>query len=151
MSIAGEPVVPRSTTPVVSIGVRAPLVDGPEKVGGKALYAADFVEQNALVGRILRSPVAHANIVRLDTTKAEQLPGVAAIVTGGDVELPYGVLPIAMNEYAPAKGRVRYRGEPVAAVAARRILRIGFMNGAPVSALDGLKWVGFVVNGGRRS
>ena len=118
MSIAGEPVAPRSDGPVVSIGVRAPLVDGPDKVAGKALYAADFVEQTALVGRILRAPVAHANIVRLDTAKAEKLPGVVAIVTGDDVEQPYGVLPIAMNEYAPAKGRVRYRGEPVAAVAA---------------------------------
>ena len=118
MSIAGEPVAPRSDGPVASIGVRAPLVDGPDKVAGKALYAADFVEQTALVGRILRAPVAHANIVRLDTAKAEKLPGVVAIVTGDDVEQPYGVLPIAMNEYAPAKGRVRYRGEPVAAVAA---------------------------------
>ncbi len=118
MSIAGEPIAAHSDGPVTSIGVRAPLVDGPDKVVGKALYAADFVEQSALVGRILRSPVAHANIVRLDTSKAEQLPGVVAIVTGDDVELPYGVLPIAMNEYAPAKGRVRYRGEPVAAVAA---------------------------------
>ena len=118
MSIAGEPVGPRSEGPVTSIGIRAPLVDGPDKVAGKALYAADFVEQDALVGRILRAPVAHARIARLDASKATALPGVIAIVTGDDIEHTYGVLPIAMNEYAPAKGRVRYRGEPVAAVAA---------------------------------
>ena len=118
MSLAGEPTSVRSRGPVTSIGARVPLVDGPEKVAGRAQYAADFVEQEALVGRILRSSVAHANITRLDVAKALALPGVVAIVTGDDVEQTYGVLPIAMNEYAPAKGRVRYRGEPVAAVAA---------------------------------
>ena len=118
MSIAGEPTAARSEEPVSSIGARVPLVDGPEKVAGQALYAADFIEQEALVGRILRSPVAHADITRLDIAKASALPGVVAIVTGEDAGNTYGVLPIAMNEYAPAKERVRYRGEPVAAVAA---------------------------------
>ena len=46
-------------SPVRTIGVPMPLVDGPEKVSGKALYTADFIGQGALVGRILRSPVAH--------------------------------------------------------------------------------------------
>ena len=101
-----------------SIGVPTPLVDGPEKVSGRAKFAADYGSQETLVGRILRSAVAHADIVRIDTSKAEQLPGVRAIVTGADVAASYGVLPIAMNEYAVAKDRVRYRGEPVAAVAA---------------------------------
>ena len=101
-----------------SIGVPTPLVDGPDKVTGRALYAADFTSRETLVGRILRSPVAHAHIVRVDASKAERLEGVHAVVTGADVAAPYGVLPIAMNEYALAKDRVRYRGEPVAAVAA---------------------------------
>ena len=101
-----------------SIGVPTPLVDGPDKVTGRALYAADFPSRETLVGRILRSPVAHAHIVQVDASKAERLEGVHAVVTGADVAAPYGVLPIAMNEYALAKDRVRYRGEPVAAVAA---------------------------------
>src|SRR5690606_30627284 len=57
-------------------------------------------------------------IVRLDVSKARSLEGVAAVVTGDDCPYTYGVLPIAMNEYPLARGRVRYRGEPVAAVAA---------------------------------
>ncbi|MFP6746706.1 MAG: 4-hydroxybenzoyl-CoA reductase subunit alpha, partial [Alphaproteobacteria bacterium] len=105
-------------TPVQTIGVARPLVDGPEKTTGKAKYAADFDAAGALVGRILRSPVAHANIVSMDTSQAEALPGVMAVVTQADCADSYGVLPIAMNEWALARAKVRYRGEPVAAVAA---------------------------------
>lgn len=101
-----------------SIGVPTPLVDGPDKVSGRARFAADFGTRETLAARILRCPVAHADIVRIDTSKAEALAGVRAVVTGADVAASYGVLPIAMNEYALARDRVRYRGEPVAAVAA---------------------------------
>ena len=104
--------------PVKSIGERAPLVDGPEKVTGRAKYAADYRSPGALVGRILRSAVAHANVIAVDTSAAEALPGVEAVVTGEDSDQTFGVLPIAMNEYPLARERVRYRGEPVAAVAA---------------------------------
>ena len=110
------PVAPAG--PVKSIGERAPLVDGPEKVTGRAKYAADYRSPGALVGRILRSPVAHANVIKVDTSAAEALPGVEAVVTGQDCDQTYGVLPIAMNEYPMVRDRVRYRGEPVAAVAA---------------------------------
>lgn len=104
--------------PIQTIGVPQPLVDGPEKATGKAMFAADFDAAEALVGRILRCPVAHANIISMDTTAAEALPGVMAVVTEADCADSYGVLPIAMNEWALARGRVRYKGEPVAAVAA---------------------------------
>ncbi len=104
--------------PIQTIGVPQPLVDGPEKATGKAKFAADFDATEALVGRILRSPVAHGNITAMDTSKAEALPGVIAVVTAADCADTYGVLPIAMNEWALANGRVRYKGEPVAAVAA---------------------------------
>lgn len=107
-----------AVAPARSIGVPTPLVDGPEKVSGRALYTADFIAPDELVGRILRSPVAHARIVRIDTAEAEALPGVAAVATGADCADTFGVLPIAMNEYALARDRVRYRGEAVAAVAA---------------------------------
>lgn len=101
-----------------TIGARTPLVDGVEKVTGKAKYTADIVAVGALVGRILRSPVAHARILSIDTSAAEALDGVVAVCTGAETPIPYGVLPIAENEYPLARDKVRYRGDPVAAVAA---------------------------------
>jgi 4-hydroxybenzoyl-CoA reductase subunit alpha len=95
-----------------------PLIDGIEKVTGRARYTADLDHADALVGRILRSPVSHGEIKALDVSKARRLDGVVAVITGDDCPHTYGVLPVAMNEYPLARGRVRYRGEPVAAVAA---------------------------------
>jgi 4-hydroxybenzoyl-CoA reductase subunit alpha len=95
-----------------------PLIDGVEKVTGRAHYTADLDHGGALVGRILRSPVSHGEIIRIDVSKARALEGVAAVITGDDCKHTYGVLPIAMNEYPLARDRVRYRGEPIAAVAA---------------------------------
>ena len=100
------------------VGSPVPLVDGIEKVTGKALYTADLDSRGALVGRILRAPVSHGRILRVDTSKAEELAGVVAVMTGQDCDKTYGVIPIAMNEYPMARDRIRYRGEPVAAVAA---------------------------------
>lgn len=95
-----------------------PLIDGVEKVTGRARYTADLEHADALVGRIFRSPISHGDILRLDVSKARALDGVLAVVTGDDCAFTYGVLPVAMNEYPMARGRVRYRGEPLAAVAA---------------------------------
>ena len=99
-------------------GQRIPLVDGIEKVTGRARYTADLFAPEAYVGRIFRSPYAHAEIIRVDVSDALALPGVIAIVTGEDCDLPYGVLPIAQNEFPLARDKVRYVGEPIAAVAA---------------------------------
>ena len=99
------------------VGTPVPLVDGMEKVSGRAAYTADLAA-DALVGLILRSPVPHAEITRLDISRALALPGVAAVVTGRDCPHAFGILPIAMNEYPLARERVRYRGDPIAAVAA---------------------------------
>src|SRR6266545_2603036 len=95
-----------------------PLIDGVEKVTGRARYTADLEHADALVGRIFRSPISHGEIVRLDVSKARALDGVLAVVTGDDCPHTYGVLPVAMNEFPLARERVRYRGEPIAAVAA---------------------------------
>jgi 4-hydroxybenzoyl-CoA reductase subunit alpha len=95
-----------------------PLIDGVEKVTGRARYTADLDHAGALIGRIFRSPVSHGEIINLDVSKARSLDGVVAVVTGEDCPSTYGVLPIAMNEHPLARERVRYRGEPVAAVAA---------------------------------
>jgi 4-hydroxybenzoyl-CoA reductase subunit alpha len=107
-----------SDGPVRTIGQYVPMVDGPEKVSGRAKYTADFIEPGALAGRIFRSPYAHAEILELDVSAAAALPGVVAIVTGADCDKTFGVLPIARTEHPLARERVRYRGEPVAAVAA---------------------------------
>ena len=101
-----------------TIGQRTPLVDGIEKVSGRARYTADLPFGETLAGRILRSPVAHGVIRCIDTAKARAIPGVLAVVTGADFSAPYGVIPIAQNEWPLARDKVRYRGEPVAAVAA---------------------------------
>ncbi|MDP7604127.1 MAG: 4-hydroxybenzoyl-CoA reductase subunit alpha [Alphaproteobacteria bacterium] len=104
--------------PAKTIGQRLPLVDGPEKTTGRAEYSADLPAPDALVGRILHSPVSHADIVAVETAAAAALPGVVAVITGEDCDQTHGILPIAMTEYPLARERVRYRGEPVAAVAA---------------------------------
>lgn len=101
-----------------AVGQPTPLVDGIEKVTGRARYTADLPFGEVLVGRILRSPVAHGLIRGIDTSKARAIPGVRAVITGQDFAAPYGVIPIAQNEWPLARDKVRYRGEPVAAVAA---------------------------------
>ncbi len=104
--------------PMHSIGTHVPMVDGPEKVSGRAKYTADLIAPQTLAGRIYRSPYAHAEIVEVDTSEAAKVPGVVAIVTGADCARTFGVLPIARSEHPLARDKVRYKGEPVAAVAA---------------------------------
>jgi len=104
--------------PAHSIGEYVPMVDGPEKVSGRAKYTADFIAPGMLAARIYRSPYSHGDIVNVDISEALKLPGVKTIVTGADCDHGFGVLPIARDERPLARDRVRYRGEPVAAVAA---------------------------------
>ncbi len=104
--------------PAHTIGGYVPMVDGPEKVSGRAKYTADLIVPGMLAGRIFRSPYSHAEILELDISEAAKLPGVKAVITGADCDKTFGVLPIARSEHPLARERVRYRGEPVAAVAA---------------------------------
>jgi 4-hydroxybenzoyl-CoA reductase subunit alpha len=104
--------------PARNIGSYVPMVDGPEKVSGRAKYTADLVAPGMLAGRIFRSPYAHAEILELDISAALKFAGVRAVVTGADCDKTFGVLPIARSEHPLARDKVRYRGEPVAAVAA---------------------------------
>ena len=101
-----------------TIGAYVPMMDGPEKVSGRAKYTADLIAPGMLAGRIYRSPYSHAEILAVDISEALRLPGVKAIVTGADCDKTFGVLPIARSEHPLARDKVRYRGEPVAAVAA---------------------------------
>ena len=103
-----------------SVGTRPLRPDGVDKVTGRARYGADFSMPGQLVGRILRSPHAHAIIRKIDTSKAEQLPGVKAVVTAADLPdftdgdaAMYDILDNCM-----ARNKALYDGHAVAAVAA---------------------------------
>ena len=99
-------------------GQRTPLIDGIEKVTGRARYTADLPFPDALVGRILRSPVAHGTIRGIDTRRAEKLPGVLAVVTARDLA-PAGEGAEAFARDAILAGdKALYQGHPIAAVAA---------------------------------
>src|SRR5450830_14612 len=101
------------------IGQPTPKKDGALKALGCAEYADDISMPGMLHGKLLRSPHAHARIVRIDTRRAEVLPGVRAIVTGKDFPgIKYGNLPQTRDYLPLAVDTVRYIGEEVAAVAA---------------------------------
>jgi len=99
------------------LGKSVPRLEGAEKVSGKMRYAADIEFPTALSAKILRTSLPHARIIGIDTTKAAKLPGVRAIISGADVA---GVMVGLRMKDMPllAQDRVRYAGEPVAAVAA---------------------------------
>ncbi|MBI4852554.1 MAG: 4-hydroxybenzoyl-CoA reductase subunit alpha [Acidobacteria bacterium] len=100
------------------IGKSAQMIDGTAKVMGTAIYADDIKLPGMLYGKILRSPHAHARIVRIDTSRAMALLGVKAIITGKDTPVKYGILPIGQDETALAVDKVIYVGQEIAAVAA---------------------------------
>jgi CO/xanthine dehydrogenase Mo-binding subunit len=99
------------------LGHSLPRFDAPGKVTGTAVYAADFALPGMLVGKVFRSTEPHARIVRLDVTRARAVAGVRAVITAEDVpDVRYGGG--LKDETVFAKGKVRYAGQPVAAVAA---------------------------------
>ena len=101
------------------VGTRVPMLDAGLKVKGAAQFTDDLVLPGMLFGKILRSPLPHARILNIDTSKAEKLPGVKGVVTGRDIpDRQYGIVPMAKDEYALAKDKVRYIGDDVAAVCA---------------------------------
>ncbi|MCA9001267.1 MAG: molybdopterin-dependent oxidoreductase, partial [Planctomycetes bacterium] len=100
------------------IGKPHPKVDGMAKATGSAVYADDIQLPGMLHAKLLRSPHAHANILSIDTSRALELPGVHAVITGQDLPTRYGVIPWTMDETALAVDKVRFIGDPVAAVAA---------------------------------
>jgi len=101
------------------IGKSVPKMDGRVKVTGQAKYTGDLKFPNMLVGKILTSPHAHARIISIDTSEAEKLPGVKAVITHKDVpSLKYGISPARWDENILCIDKVRYVGDQVAAVAA---------------------------------
>ena len=102
------------------VGTRPVRHDGIEKVTGQALYGADIDLNGLLHGKVLRSPHAHARVVSIDTSRAESLSGVLAVITGDDLT-PAGPMQRGggnRTDAILAQGKVLYKGHPVAAVAA---------------------------------
>lgn len=93
-------------------------VDARAKCVGQTRFADDIVLPRMLACKILRSHEPHALIKKIDLTKALALPGVFAIITGKDLPIPYGILPVSQDEHALCIDKVRFVGDPVAAVAA---------------------------------
>lgn len=107
------------------VGQRFPKIDGIDKVTGVAQFGADVKIPGTLYAKVLRSPVAHANIVKIDTSRAEAFPGVKAVITGEDFAYPLnesGNAPSALEnqsrEKVLARTKVLFQGHPVAVVAA---------------------------------
>ena len=88
------------------------------KVSGQTKFADDLALPRMLYGRILRSPHPHARILHVDTARARALAGVHAVLVGEDLPVKFGILPVSQDEEALARERVRYVGDPIAAVAA---------------------------------
>ena len=98
------------------VGKPVTRVDANEKVTGQIVYGYDLVLPNMLHGKTLFSTKGHAKIKKINTEKAKQLPGVVAVVTGADAPWTHGES--IKDKPFLAQGKVRYIGEPVAAVAA---------------------------------
>lgn len=118
-NIKEPPSPPDDPAQFTTVGKSLPRVDAADKVTGRAKFTADYYFENMLYGKILHSPIAHGRIKKIDTSKAETLPGVKLILTGNDVpDITYGVTPARYDEHVLAKERVRYVGDEVAAVVA---------------------------------
>ncbi len=100
------------------VGKPLPKVDAAAKVTGRAIYADDMLLPRTLHCRILRSPHPHARILSIDTSAARRTPGVRAVITGHDLPVKFGILPVTQDERALEHEKVRYVGDPIAAVAA---------------------------------
>jgi 4-hydroxybenzoyl-CoA reductase alpha subunit len=101
------------------IGKRLPKIDAMAKVLGETRYADDMVLPRMAFAKFLRSPHPHARIRSINTEKAARLEGVYAVITGADLPEHYGIMPSTQDEEALAVDKVRFVGDPVAAVAAQ--------------------------------
>jgi 4-hydroxybenzoyl-CoA reductase subunit alpha len=114
MSVNGE----KNGKPFNVIGKPFRKVDARAKCTGQTRFADDITLPRMLFARLLRSPVPHALIKNIDISEAMALPGVAAIITGKDLPISYGILPVSQDEHTLCTDKVRFTGDPVAAIAA---------------------------------
>jgi 4-hydroxybenzoyl-CoA reductase subunit alpha len=104
------------------IGVPRRRVDGRAKVTGQTRFADDILLPRMAHGKLLRSPHPHARIRKIDVSRALAHPGVYLVLTGKDLPIHYGILPVSQDEQALCVDHVRHVGDPVAAVVAREEL-----------------------------
>jgi 4-hydroxybenzoyl-CoA reductase subunit alpha len=104
--------------PLKVVGRPFRKVDARAKCTGQTKFADDIVLPRMLYCKILRTHLPHAVIKNIDISKALALPGVLAVITGKDLPIPYGILPVSQDEHALCIDKVRFIGDPVAAVAA---------------------------------
>jgi 4-hydroxybenzoyl-CoA reductase subunit alpha len=107
------------TRPTRLVGQPRRRVDGRAKVTGQTRFADDIMLPRMLHCRLLRSTHPHARIVSIDTTRAARAEGVHLVLTGEAFPIPYGILPVSHDEHALCRDKVRFVGDPVAAVIAR--------------------------------
>jgi len=110
--------VGRSDGQLRVVGKAIRKVDATAKVTGATRFADDLFLPRMLFAKLLRSPHPHARITGIETSKAQALPGVKAVLTGRDLPIPFGILPVSQDEHALAIDKVRFVGDPVAGVAA---------------------------------
>src|SRR5712664_2853124 len=104
------------------IGVPRRRVDARAKVTGQTRFADDIFLPRMAHCKLLRSPHPHARIRKIDTSRAAAHPGVYLTLTGKNLPVQYGILPVSQDEQALCVDRVRHVGDPVAAVIAREEL-----------------------------
>ncbi|HEY6187012.1 MAG TPA: molybdopterin cofactor-binding domain-containing protein [Pyrinomonadaceae bacterium] len=109
---------PGKKKPLHVVGKPFRKVDARSKCTGQTRFADDIVLPRMLFCKLLRSHEPHALIKSIDTSKAEALPGVLCVITGRDLPIPYGILPVSQDEHTLSIDKVRFIGDPVAAVAA---------------------------------
>jgi 4-hydroxybenzoyl-CoA reductase alpha subunit len=100
------------------IGQPIRRVDARAKVTGQTRFADDLTLPNMLHMKLLRATVPHAKIVRIDVSRAAAYPGVRLVLTGERFPIPFGILPVSQDEHALCTDKVRFIGDPVAAVIA---------------------------------
>jgi 4-hydroxybenzoyl-CoA reductase subunit alpha len=100
------------------VGTPFRRVDGRDKVTGRTLFADDLDLPRTAFLRLVRSSVPHARIAAIDLAAARRCPGVLATLTGADLPVPFGILPVSQDEHALCPETVRYVGDPVVAVVA---------------------------------
>src|ERR1700676_5211576 len=110
------PVEPADADELRVIGKSRRRVDARAKVTGQTRYADDIFLPRMAHCKLLRSPHPHARIKKIDITRAQAHPGVYLVLTGKDVPIEYGILPVSQDEQRLCVAHVRHVGDPAAAV-----------------------------------
>lgn len=104
--------------PHSGVGHSGKKIDAVEKLLGRIRYTDDIALPHMVFGKIVRSPHAHARIIRIDKSSVMSIPGVLDVIVGADLATKYGVIPWTKDEYPLALDKARYVGDGVAAVIA---------------------------------